>query len=204
MDKALLHLRNSDEVLAWLIEKVGPFTIKKSNTYYEDLISIIISQQLSYKAASTIKGRFQELIKEDYNPEKVLNISSEKVRAVGISESKLRSIRALSEVYISQREKFSQLDTLADFEVCGFLESINGLGKWSSSMFLIFSLNRLNVFPYDDIGFKNSLRKNYGLKRMPSSIFLNRMKKKWDPFNSVAVWYFWQSINLKIFFQRNE
>ncbi len=189
------YLRKNDTVIRGIIDIIGPCTLKPSKDYYNSLVKSIIHQQLSNKAAGTIYSRFLNQLNNKLSPKNLLDLTDEEFKKAGVSKQKKAYLRDLSEKFYNGNIDLSKLSVLEDEEVINQLTSVRGIGKWSAEMFLIFCLNRLNVLPLDDVGFRNSIKHNYKLKQKPSKEEVLEISKKWVPYRSIAVWYLWQSLN---------
>lgn len=164
MDKKIIkHFKENDSVIFKLYEKYGDVSPHNAENLFTDLCETIVGQQLSVKAAKTIYKRFEELFKGEITPEKILKMDKEKMRACGISYSKVSFIKDLSEKVLSREVVFENLEKLSDDEVIKYLVKVKGIGPWTAEMFLMFSLGRENVFSYGDLGLKNAIRRNYKL-----------------------------------------
>ncbi|HEX4774260.1 MAG TPA: DNA-3-methyladenine glycosylase [Candidatus Saccharimonadales bacterium] len=197
LKQAAAHLAANDPVLAPIIERAGPPSLKPHQNYYWELIDSIISQQLSVKAAASIEKRFKELFKTDYpEPEAILEKSIEDLRAVGLSRPKAGYIQDLALHILKGKLKFDKLDQQSNAEIIGELTDIKGIGEWTAHMFLIFSVGRLDVLPTGDLGIRNGIRQLYGFKDVPTPEQIQELAKqnKWHPYESVASWYVWHSL----------
>src|SRR5215475_15335404 len=152
MRKALNHLRESDPILAAIIERVGPPEIAYREPTFEALARSIVFQQLSTKAARTIYGRLEEAAGGKLTPEAIQNLSVGEMRRAGLSRQKLGYIRDLAEHAISGKVNFALLPSMTDQEVIETLTDIKGVGVWTAHMFLIFALRRPNVLAVGDLG----------------------------------------------------
>lgn len=189
------YLRSNDLILRQIIDSSDPFKIKTSSDFFKDLVKSIISQQLSVKAANSIYNRLESNA-VGISPQSILDLDKNQLRQLGLSFQKAGFLHGLSERFIKNpivRESFSDL---SDDQAIELLCEINGVGVWTAQMFLIFSLNRLNILPLGDVGFIRSVQKNYGFNRDDK---LNQkvvhLAKKWGQYKSIAVWYLWQDID---------
>jgi DNA-3-methyladenine glycosylase II len=200
IQQAAEHLSQRDAVLAVVIERAGICTIMPHTDYYWELIDSIISQQLSVKAAATIERRFQELLGSlTPSPEAILAKSVEELRTVGLSGAKANYIRDLAQHIIDGRVRFDKLDNQTNEEIIQELTAVKGIGEWTAHMFLIFCLARLDVLPIGDLGIRNGIRVLYGLKTTPTPLQVKEiaLKNNWSPYESVASWYVWRSLEDK-------
>jgi DNA-3-methyladenine glycosylase II len=159
------------------------------------LVRSIISQQISTKAARAIAGRLeQSLGRSGITPRGVLRLSDEKMRAAGLSASKVKSLRDLADKVQSGALPLSSLHKMEDEEVIASLIPVRGIGRWTAEMYLIFSLGRLDVLPVDDLGLRTGVRRQYGFKELPVKKEIIELAEPWRPYRSIATWYFWRSL----------
>jgi DNA-3-methyladenine glycosylase II len=157
------------------------------------LANSIISQQLSTGAAAAIKQRLAGLLDAPFAPEKFLLISSEQLRAAGLSQAKTRYIAALAERVCDGRLVFDDIVGQDDETIIGALSECPGIGRWTAEMFLIFALKRLDVLAIGDAGLQRATILLYG-NRHRSKNLLPRVAEAWRPYRSVASWYLWKSL----------
>jgi DNA-3-methyladenine glycosylase II len=182
-------LSSSDAVMAELIKRFGscPLGCSEQMDGYSALASSIIGQQLSSKAAETIRARVIAAVGE-FSPENILALEDKIFRNTGLSRPKIRYLQALSERVISGQLNFNKLTDLADDEVIDILTEVPGVGRWTAEMFLIFALNRPDVLSLGDAGLRRSTRMLYGKE-------LHEVAEPWRPYRSVASWYLWKHID---------
>jgi len=192
------HLNDTDPVLKEIISQTRPCGIKHRRNYYPALVQSIISQQLSIKAAESIYRKFSAHFGKQVNPEQVAATSIEELRKFGLSNAKAIYVKDLSEKILSKELSFKNISKKSNDEVIHELTKVKGIGVWTAHMFLIFTLGRLNVLPVGDLGIKNAIRKNYRLKKLPDEAKVAAIckKKKWEPYQSIASWYLWMSLEL--------
>ena len=157
------------------------------------LANSIISQQLSTKAAATIKQRVGVLVGLPFETSRVLSLSIEELRGAGLSQAKTRYIRELATHVSDNRLEFSGLVLLDDELVIEKLVVVPGIGRWTAEMFLLFGLKRLDVLAVGDAGLQRAVRILYGKKRI-SATLLPRVAEAWRPYRSIASWYLWRSL----------
>jgi DNA-3-methyladenine glycosylase II len=201
LQSAANHLSQHDPILAPIIKRAGLAKLTPHRNYYQALCDSIISQQLSVKAAATIERRFKELFGlDDFPPpEAILSKSVEELRTVGLSQAKANYIRDLAEHVIDGRVKFDHLDRLSNEEIIAELTDVKGIGEWTAHMFLMFCMGRLDVLPVGDLGIRNGIRALYCLKDVPTPEQIREIsvKHSWHPYESVASWYIWRSLDNK-------
>ena len=198
MDKALVYLSAADPRLAFLIETHSKPEFLPHTNYYQELVDSIISQQLSVKAARTIEGRFKDLFGGEFpSPEHILDKNIEELRAVGLSRPKAGYIQDLAMKIIDGEVKFDTLDQLSNQEIVNELIKVKGIGVWTVHMFLMFCMGRLDVLPVGDLGIRNGIMKLYDLNTVPdaSEVEAIATSNSWHPYESVASWYIWQSLD---------
>ena len=198
MDDALAHLSNADPVLAELIDFHQRPELTKHANYYQELVESIIGQQLSVKAARTIRDRFIALFGDTFPaPEEILARDIEELRSVGLSRPKASYIQDLALKVIEGEIKFDELDSLSNEEIISELTRVKGIGIWTVHMFLIFCMGRLDILPTGDLGIRNGIVQLYQLDHLPDphEIELLAEANGWQPYASVASWYIWQSLD---------
>ena len=196
---AMHHLKKHDARLATVIDSFGPPAITPHRNYYQSLVESIVSQQLSVKASDTILKRFIALFpgKTFPEPADLLVADSEKMRAAGLSRQKASYIQDLAVKILDGSVRFEHLDDLDNDAVITELTAVKGIGVWTVHMFLIFCMGRLDVLPVGDLGIKNGMRSLYGLSEKPTvdELQVVAQKNNWHPYESVASWYVWQSLD---------
>ena len=192
------HLIDLDPVLSKIISQTRPCGIKRRTNYYPALVKSIISQQLSTKAASSIYRKFSDHFGNHITPDNVAATPIEELRKFGLSNAKAIYVKDLSEKIISKELSFKNISKKSNAEIIAELTKVKGIGVWTAHMFLIFTLGRLDVLPVGDLGIKNAIRKNYHLKELPNEVKVAALckKKKWEPYQSIACWYLWASLEL--------
>jgi DNA-3-methyladenine glycosylase II len=198
--KAADYLSSHDTILGEVIKYAPLPAFVPHKNYYQELVESIISQQLSVKAAATILKRFKELFSSDFpTPEDILATDIETLRSVGLSRQKASYIKDLATRVLEGSIRFSHLDTLSNQGVIDELVQIKGVGVWTVHMFLLFCMGRLDVLPTGDLGIKNGMYKLYALpeKPTPQNMETIALNNKWHPYESVASWYVWHSLDNK-------
>jgi len=194
------HLSGVDPHLRTIIAIYGDCTIAPHTNYYEALAGSIISQQLSVKAAATIWKRFLGLFDDTMpTPEQILATDIEAIRSVGASYAKARYIQDLALHILNGELDLAHIATLDNETVIAQLTAVKGIGEWSAHMFLIFSLGRLDVLPWGDLGVRKSMQTVYGLTALPSrsEMMAVASEHNWAPYESIAAWYLWKNLDNK-------
>ncbi len=162
-----------------------------SEDHFYNLTRNIIYQQLAGKAASTIFGRFEQLLKNNIVPEEVLKFEDQAFRDVGLSWAKAKYVKDLASKVVDQSVDLSNLDNQSNEDVILELTKVKGIGRWTAEMFLLFTLHRENIFSYGDLGLKNGISKLYQLDQ-PTNIQIQEIVERWSPYESygsIALWH---------------
>lgn len=196
-DPHLQALCEADARLAILIHRIGSLTISLNTNYFETLVSSIIGQQLSVKAAKTIRNRLIELLPA-FTPEAISIMDTELLRNIGLSYAKISYIKDLSEKMISGFLEFSKVPLMSDQEVMQMLVLVKGIGPWTAEMFLLFSLGRLDIIALKDAGLQRATKWLYQLEETKNGKYLEQVAHQWAPYRSIAAFYLWEAINIGI------
>jgi DNA-3-methyladenine glycosylase II len=195
-ERARRHLMRRDPRLAPVIKRVGRCRLPdaRSHAPFAALVRAILSQQLSGKAAETIHGRVVALVDGagGLTPAALLAADPLALRAAGVSRPKITYLRDLAERVQDGRLDLEALERHDDEQVMAAITAVKGLGRWSAEMFLMFRLNRPDVFPVGDLGIVKGVQKLLGMKRRPAESTMLRVAEAWRPYRSVAAWYLWR------------
>lgn len=198
MEVATRHLRQSDPIMARIIERVGPYQLALREPTFETLARSITFQQLHGKAAATIFARLKKAVGRRFTATAFLKLSTEELRACGLSRQKIASLTDLAERVARREINFRKLGGLPDEEIIALLSQVRGVGTWTVQMFLIFALQRPNVMPVADYGIRNAVRLAYDLPELPKPVELAKLAEKWHPYCSIASWYLWRSLDAPV------
>lgn len=195
------YLRARDPVLREIIERVGGFALKKEADVFTALVRAIVSQQISTGAARSIYGRLCERVGGE---KKLLTglvaLTSDELRAAGISTQKARYLRDLAEKVASGTVALTGMQELSNERIVAELTQVKGIGVWTVQMLLIFSLGRLDVFPGADLGIRTAIQRLYRRRSLPTKPKqLRKFEKLWQPYASIASWYCWRSLEFEEF-----
>ncbi len=195
----IAHLKKSDPVLKIIIEGITLREITATREPFEALVEAIVSQQLSVKAADTIFARFVALTpgKKFPMPREILKMRTAKMRTCGLSRMKVSFMKDLAKKTLDGTLDFKRMDKMSDEEVIEHLVSVKGIGRWTAEMFLIFSLQRDDVFSYGDLGLRNALQRIYKIKHPPTPAQAEKITAKWQPHRSLGSRYLWASLDNK-------
>jgi DNA-3-methyladenine glycosylase II len=190
----LSHL-SRDSKMAAIIPQIELPEIEVHSDIYLDLISSIVSQQLSVKAADTIFNRFLDLFENRYPaPQQILDKDPEILRGCGLSYQKANYIKNIATYWIENKDTMPDWLTLSEDAIISELTQIKGVGKWTVQMILMFRLNRLDVFPIDDLGIRQGMIKIYGVEDTGKDLIkkLHELAEPWRPYRSIACRYVWK------------
>lgn len=191
------HLKKVDPILGRVIEVVQLPKRRRFKDRFYALTRAIIRQQLSGKAADSIERKFIEICGKGTFPaaEEILKISDKKMRKAGLSGGKVSYIKNLARAVHTLELDLDKIHKLPNEEAIEHLIKIKGIGKWTAEMFLMFTLRRLDIFSYGDLGLRNAMVKLYKLKKHPSERRAEQISKKWSPHRTLACLYLWASLN---------
>jgi DNA-3-methyladenine glycosylase II len=193
---AALKLAERDPVIARLVAEAGlPTFPRATETHFATLVRSIVYQQLAGAAARAIHGRLIAALNDDVSPEQVLAASTDALRAAGLSQRKVESLRDLAAKVLDGTVVLDprRLGRLDDEEIITRLSAVRGIGRWSAQIFLIFQLRRLDIWPTGDLG----VRRGYGLAwqvDVPTPKQLEALGEDYRPFRTVVAWYCWRAV----------
>ena len=199
MKKAIDHLTRSDPRFAALIKRTRRFDVVASELVrpFDALAESIAYQQLNGKAAATIWGRVRKLFPGKHlDPKLVLKMPDKKLRAAGLSRSKVAALKDLAAKTLDGTVPSARaLAGMSDEEIITRLISVRGIGRWTAEMLLLFDLGRPDVWPVDDYGVRKGFAKTFARRKLPTPKQLRKLGEKWRPYRSVAAWYFWRALD---------
>jgi DNA-3-methyladenine glycosylase II len=195
LSAATEHLATADERLAEVIGRIGPCGLRREPGGFGQVFRAILSQQLSGKAAATIRGRIVAACGGRVTPEHVLALPDRAFAEAGVSRPKARYLRALAETVRDDPRFFERLPKLSDEAAIERLTSLLGVGQWTAEMYLIFSLGRLDVLPLGDVSILAAAAELHGVRRSRILKRLPRLAEPWRPYRSVAVWYLYAHLD---------
>lgn len=198
LQKAAQWLAEHDPVLAPIIAAAPLPAFVPHTDYYRALVSSIIGQQLSVKAAASIRQRFVDLFDGEFpSPQQIIETDAETLRSVGLSRPKVAYVQDLARHIIEGTVRFDTIEQLANDEIIQELTAVKGIGVWTVHMFLMFCMGRLNILPTGDLGIRTGMQRLYGLETLPAPDEMTSIAKKyhWAPYESAACWYIWHSLD---------
>jgi DNA-3-methyladenine glycosylase II len=194
-NKAKSILSKKDKVMKKLINQYKDGALVTRNDVFFSLCKSIIGQQISVAAANSVFSKFKKSCKGKITAKNVNKLSSQTLKKCGLSRQKVRGIKDLAKKMITKEFKPNLIKKMTDEEAIEYLSNLKQIGRWSAEMILLFTLNRPNVWPLQDIGLLRAISNNYKTKYFPAKKMLNKLYKRFSPYCSVATWYLWRSID---------
>lgn len=194
IDAAYKHLRK-DPKLKEIIKQTGKLEAAHQKDLFTSLLSAIVSQQLSTKAAATIWDRFVKLFPDEQPTEMaIIKMDIEQLRAVGLSYQKGGYLKNIANFSLENTLEYKRLYRKSDDDLIVYLSSIKGVGRWTAEMILMFNLNRPDVLPIDDLGIQQAMTKLYEIpyKGKELKAEMIRLSLKWQPYRSLASRHLWR------------
>ena len=197
-NKAKKYLSKKDKIMSKLIQNYKSPTetiLTSRKDIFFSLCKSIIGQQISVSAANSVFLRFKKKCNNRINAKKVSNLTFSQLKSCGLSRQKVIGIQSLAKQIINKSFKPKLISKMNDEEAIAYLSNLKQIGRWSAEMILLFTYNRSNIWPVQDIGLLRSISKNYKKKYLPPEKFVFILKKRFSPYCSVATWYLWTSID---------
>ena len=193
--KAKRILSKRDKVMKALINNYKDDNLVTRNDVFFSLCKSIIGQQISIAAANSVFLKFKKKCKNKINPKTVSKLSFNSLKSCGLSRLKVKGIQDLAKKILNKSFKPNLIKKMTDEEAIEYLSELRQIGRWSAEMILLFTFNRSNIWPLQDIGLLRAISNNYKKKYFPPKKFIDRLYKKFTPYCSVATWYLWRSID---------
>ena len=194
-NSAIKYLSRKDKVMKKLIDKYNDKTLVSRKDIFYSLCKSIIGQQISVAAADSVFKRFRLLCKNKINSKVVIKIKNSNLKKCGLSKQKVNGIKNLALQISNNTFNPKLINKMDDEEAILYLSNLKQIGRWSAEMILLFTYNRPNIWPIQDIGLLRAISKNYKKKYLPPEKFVEILKKRFSPYCSVATWYLWRSID---------
>ena len=193
--KAKKVLSRKDRVMKKLINNYKDGNLITRNDVFFSLCKSIIGQQISVAAANSVFLKFKKKCKSKINARTVNKLSFNSLKSCGLSKQKVKGIKDLAKRTLDKSFKPSLIKNMTDEEAIEYLSNLRQIGRWTAEMILLFTFNRSNIWPLQDIGLLRAVSNNYNKKYFPPKSFLDKLYKKFTPYCSVATWYLWRSID---------
>ena len=194
-NKAKIILSKKDKVMKKLINNYKDGSLITRNDVFFSLCKSIVGQQISVAAANSVFLKFEKKCKNKITAKIVDRLSHSSLKACGLSKQKIKGIKELAKKIVNKKFNPDLIKKMNDEEAIEYLSKLRQIGRWSAEMILLFTYNRSNIWPVQDIGLLRAISKNYKKKYLPSDKFVSLLKKRFSPYCSVATWYLWRSID---------
>ena len=196
--KAKKYLSKKDQTLSKLIksyESPSETILTSRRDIFFSLCKSIIGQQISVAAANSVFLKFKKKCKNKINAKTVSRLTFAQLKSCGLSRLKVLGIKSLAKQTIEKTFNPKLIHKMSDEEAINYLSQLRQIGRWSAEMILLFTYNRSNIWPIQDIGLLRAISKNYKKEYLPPESYVNLLNKRFSPYCSVATWYLWRSID---------
>tara|TARA_B100000614_G_scaffold32060_1_gene24740 strand:+ start:1179 stop:1814 length:636 start_codon:yes stop_codon:yes gene_type:complete len=197
-NKAKKYLSKKDKTMSSLIKKYqspSEIVLTTRKDVFFSLCKSIIGQQISVAAANSVFLKFKRKCKNKINPKTVNKLSTIQLKSCGLSRQKVKGIKSLAKQFLDKTFNPKLIPDMSDEDAIVYLSKLRQIGRWSAEMILLFTYNRANIWPVQDIGLLRAISKNYNKKYLPPERYINLLYKRFTPYCSVATWYLWRSID---------
>jgi DNA-3-methyladenine glycosylase II len=194
-NKAKKILSKRDPILRKIIKKYNKGFLTTKNKPFFSICRTIVGQQISTKAADSIWLKFEAKCKKKINPETILKLPTRNLKSAGLSRQKVTYLKNIAKNFKNKSFNIKNIKKMNDESAINYITQLKGLGVWSAQMFLMFNLNREDIYPTADIGLLRAISKNYKTSYPPSKRYLNKISKLHRDYRTVFTWYMWRSID---------
>ena len=191
-------LSKKDKVMSNLIKKYkspSETILTSRKDIFYSLCKSIIGQQISVAAANSVFIKFKKKCKNKINAKTISKLNTSQLKSCGLSRQKVKGIKSLAKQTLDKSFNPRLIPKMTDEEAIAYLSELRQIGRWSAEMILLFTYNRSNIWPIQDIGLLRAISKNYKKKYLPPNSYVNSLQKRFSPYCSVATWYLWRSID---------
>ena len=192
------YLSRKDKVMKYLIQKYSEpseVTLTSRKDIFYSLCKSSIGQQISVAAANSVFLKFKKKCKNKINARTVYKLTTTQLKSCGLSRQKVKGIKSLAKQTLNKTFNSKLIPGMSDEEAIIYLSKLRQIGRWSAEMILLFTYNRSNIWPIQDIGLLRAISKNYKKEYLPPEKYVNLLNKRFSPYCSVATWYLWRSID---------
>tara|TARA_B100000427_G_scaffold76737_1_gene62633 strand:+ start:408 stop:1025 length:618 start_codon:yes stop_codon:yes gene_type:complete len=193
-NKSKRYISKRDRVMKNLLKRYKGHLTTRNNFFYS-LTRSIISQQISVSAADSVFLKFEKKCKGKIKPKTVSRLTISDLRRCGLSRMKALGIKSLANKILDKSFNPKLIKKMSDEDAINYLSSLRQIGRWSSEMVLIFFYNRQNIWPVQDIGLLRAISNNYKKKYLPPKSFVNKLRKRFSPYCTLAVMALWYSVD---------
>ena len=192
------YLSKKDKVMSSLIKRYkspSEAVLTTRKDIFFSLCKSIIGQQISVSAANSVFLKFKKVCQNKINAKIVHKLSTVQLKSCGLSRQKVKGIKSLAKKTLDKSFNPKLISKMSDEEAILYLSQLRQIGRWSAEMILLFTYNRSNIWPVQDIGLLRAISKNYNKKYLPPESYVKLLNKRFSPYCSVATWYLWRSID---------
>ena len=192
------YLSKKDKIMRKLITKYNSPSetiLTSRKDIFFSLCKSIIGQQISVMAANSVFLKFKKKCKNKINAKTISKLSITQLRSCGLSRLKAKGIKSLAKQILDKSFNPKLIPKMSDEDAIIYLSNLRQIGRWSAEMILLFTYNRSNIWPIQDIGLLRAISKNYKKKYFPPESYVRLLNKRFTPYCSVATWYLWRSID---------
>jgi DNA-3-methyladenine glycosylase II len=192
------YLSKKDKVMSILIKKYkspSETVLTSRKDVFYSLCKSIIGQQISVAAANSVFLKFKKKCKNRINAKTISKLNTIQLKSCGLSRQKVKGIKSLAKQTLNKSFDSKLITKMSDEEAIIYLSQLRQIGRWSAEMILLFTYNRSNIWPVQDIGLLRAISNNYKKKYLPPNSYINLLQKRFSPYCSVATWYLWRSID---------
>ena len=193
--KARTYRSKKDSIMRSLIKRYKDNNLTTRKDVFYSLCKSIIGQQISVAAAGSVFKKFELACKKKINPNTVSKLKTTQLKKCGLSRQKIRGILEMSQKFKDKTFNPRLIPKMNDEDAITYLSTLRQIGRWSAEMILLFTYNRSNIWPVQDIGLLRAISNNYKKKYFPPETFIKKLQKRFSPYCSVATWYLWRSID---------
>ena len=197
-NKAKKYLSKRDKIMSRLIKNYkspSEVILTSRRDIFFSLCKSIIGQQISVAAANSVFLKFKKKCNNKVTAKIVSQLTFNQLKKCGLSRQKVLGIKSLSKKMLDKSFNPKLIVKMNDDDAISYLSELRQIGKWSAEMILLFTYNRPNIWPIQDIGLLRAISKNYKKNYFPPTKFVESLKKRFSPYCSVATWYLWRSID---------
>ena len=197
-NNAKKYLSKKDKIMKKLIIKYkspSETILTSRKDIFFSLCKSIIGQQISVMAANSVFLKFKKRCKNKITAKTISKLSITQLRSCGLSRLKAIGIKSLAKQTLDKSFNPKLIPKMSDEEAIVYLSNLRQIGRWSAEMILLFTYNRSNIWPIQDIGLLRAISKNYKKKYLPPESYVKLLNKRFSPYCSVATWYLWRSID---------
>ena len=196
--KAKRYLSKKDKTMSRLIKNYqtpSETILTSRRDIFFSLCKSIIGQQISVAAANAVFFYFKKKFNNKINAKTVSKLTFKQLKSCGLSRQKVVGLKSLAKQKLNKSFNPKLISKMNDEDAIFYLSNLKQIGRWSAEMILLFTYNRPNIWPIQDIGLLRAISKNYNKKYLPPHKFVSLLGNRFSPYCSVATWYLWRSID---------